>query len=133
MELTDCLCINCEEMINPELFEIHSKVCFRVSNHVKKLDTFDDTTIIDYKIDKLKCALEGNLHSGRFENPALSVHFRTLISVASELLLLSATSEDDFSECNDKLKLLSEISHIKDLQFVIYLERLKHLGLVIFT
>jgi hypothetical protein len=133
MELTDCLCINCEEMINPGLFEIHSKVCFCVSNHVKRLEEFDDTTILDYKIDKLKCALEGNLHSGQLDDSMLNPHFRKLISVATELMMISGDTEDDFSRCNDKLNELGDVAHIKNFQFIIYYERLKHLGLVIVT
>lgn len=118
-------------MINPGLFEIHSKVCFQVANHVKRLEEFDDSTILDYKIDKLKCALEGNLHSGQLDDSMLNGHFRRLMSVATELVMISGATEDDFSLCNDKLKELSEVAHIKNFQFVIYYERLKFLGLVI--
>jgi len=52
------LCINCQNMIRADLVRRHSQVCLAVLPSVLALEAGNHLRLLDFKIDKLKCALE---------------------------------------------------------------------------
>lgn len=54
----DVLCINCQNMIRADLVQRHSQVCLAVLPSVLALEAGSHLRLLDFKIDKLKCALE---------------------------------------------------------------------------
>lgn len=62
MEFIDVLCINCENMISLDKISLHSSVCMAPTNYILKLSSLDPIKIINFRLDKLKCAMEAILH-----------------------------------------------------------------------
>lgn len=54
----DVLCINCQNMIKADLVQRHSQVCLVVLPSVLALEAGSHLRLLNFKIDKLKCALE---------------------------------------------------------------------------
>ena len=82
----DVLCINCQNMIKADLVSRHSQVCLVVLPSVLALEAGSQLRLIDFKIDKLKCALEAVDAEGSLPDVDL-VLVNRLIHLCVSLLL----------------------------------------------
>jgi hypothetical protein len=62
MENVDILCINCENMISPEKLSAHSSICLAPTPQILKLSTLSSLKQVNFRLDKLKCAIESIIH-----------------------------------------------------------------------
>lgn len=128
MELVDCLCINCEEMVSPSHLSTHSNKCLNISAYLTKISNQDEVTQLDFKIEKLKNSMEDCVTSRYREEDSRYVYtFKQLILISTELLLCGKELEDARYCENIGIQIL-ELGPFPNTNLYVYMERLKSLA-----
>ena len=128
-EIPDVLCINCEDMISYDKVEMHSSICTKPSSQVLKLISSNYHYQIQYKLNKLKSAIELIAYSSRFiENPEQNIMIK-LINYANELISITTPGFIAIDKTTEISSALRKISESISSHFLIYSERLRCLAL----
>jgi hypothetical protein len=88
----DVLCINCQNMIKADLVQRHSQVCLVVLPSVLALEAGSHLRLLNFKTDKLKCALEAVDAEGALPDSDMALVNR-LIHLCVGLLLCQTEPE----------------------------------------
>ena len=109
MDEIDVLCINCENMISIDKITAHSSVCLAPTNYILKLSSADPLKLIDFRLDKLKCAMESILHEElkRLTTDEKMI-FLYLSRQSSEILSIREVSNETVDSCFKIAKGISE-------------------------
>lgn len=129
-ENSDVLCINCESMISYEKVTVHSEVCFKPTSQIIKLISSNYFYQVQYRLSKLKTAIEGIAYSDRFiSSPELEKAAIILVDFSNELVLVTdpkIASIEKTTEISSKLRKFSETLPVS---LLVYSERLRSLAL----
>lgn len=127
MEPIDCLCINCEQMISFSATEAHSKECDQVADYVYHLENSQGLKLTNFKLDKLKCAMESVIHAETIQDQDDVSYLKKLVKLASNALLKSSYSHETVSEITSYIEQIDTMELIKRSFILVYAERLKNL------
>jgi hypothetical protein len=127
MESADCLCINCEEMISFSATEAHSAICDKVASYVYQLENSQGLKLTNFKLDKLKCAMESVIHAETIHDLNDVTHLKKLIKLASNALLKSTYSKETVSELTSYTSQIATMELVTRPFVLVYAERLKNL------
>jgi hypothetical protein len=129
-EFPDILCINCEDMINYDQILPHSVVCLKPTGQVIKLISSNSNYRIQYRINKLKSALEAIFYSSTFEITELQrLHIEFLIFKANELTVLTKPCIESIDRATDLSSCLRTLCDSISPSLLVYSERLRSLAL----
>ena len=129
-EFPDVLCINCEDMINYEKVPLHSSICTKPSSQVIKMLKSNYHYQIQYRINKLKSAIESIAYSERFllsPEQEKTVHF--LINTANSLIEITDPSITAINQATEISSILKKESELINPSLLIYSERLRNLAI----
>lgn len=128
-EIPDVLCINCEDMISFEKVPAHSAVCFKPTSQVVKMSKSNYHYQIQYKINKLKGAIESLAF---FNRSVLTYEQNTIINIivnaANQLVTLIEPASESIDICTEISCRLRKISENIPPALLIYAERLRNLA-----
>lgn len=111
MEDIDILCLNCENMISSNKLIHHSAICIAPTVQILKLTHLSELQNLNFKLDKLKCAIDSILHDHtkvltndeRIMLVYLSRHLSESISLSS-----SAADSENSSICENLCKKIQD-------------------------
>lgn len=123
----DCvkiLCINCQDYIDEDDIEPHSKLCFTISETVKRMDLYSPLVQVRFKLEKVK-ALLNTLTNPR---PGDSNYTSIFLRLIGKLLEVKETTDGEKNK--QVIEALSSlmISFKGSTALLIYGERLKSLA-----
>lgn len=129
-EIPDVLCINCEDMISFEKVCAHSVVCVKPTSQVVKMSKSNYHYQIQYKINKLKAAIESLAFFNRLaltyeQNTTINI----IVSSANQLITLIEPASESIDICTEISSRLRKLSETISPSFQIYSERLRNLSL----
>ena len=125
-ELPDILCINCEDMININKLEAHSLICIAPSSQVIKIISSSIFYQIQFRLSKIKSAIESIYFYELHKYPTIIKSFlELLIKKIIELLQLTEPSIDSIDALTEIASEIRGISSQLSIKFMIYAERLK--------
>ena len=127
MEPIDCLCINCEQMISFSATEAHSKICDQVASYVYQLENSQGLKLTNFKLDKLKCAMESVIHAETIQDLDDVINLRKLVKLASNALLKSSYSQETVSVLTSYTEQIASMELVKRPFVLVYAERLRNL------
>ena len=130
VEVPDVLCINCEDMISIEKVEFHSAVCLKPTSQVVKMSKSNYHYQIQYKINKLKSAIEFFAYDNKEKLNEVQVSSISLIiNSANQLVALIEPASESIDLCTEISCRLRKVSDEIAPKLLVYSERLRNLAL----
>lgn len=130
LEMPDVLCINCEDMIDCEKAHLHSLICTKPTNQVVKLISSGYHNQIQYKLNRLKAAIEAIAYSDRKTlTPDQHETVLFLVKCSNELINLIDPAIDAIDKCTDVSSSMRKLTESMSPWMLIYAERLRNLAL----
>ena len=127
MDDIDVLCINCENMISLDKITAHSSVCIAPTNYILKLSSADPLKLINFRLDKLKCAMESILHEElKHITTDEKMIFLYLSRQSAEIISIHNASSETIDSCSQIAKQIGEYpSDFLSPCVSLYLERVR--------
>jgi hypothetical protein len=127
MEDVDVLCINCENMISSDKISKHSSICMAPTTFILKISLSNPLKHLDFRLDKLKCAMEAILHEEiKILTTDEKMIFLYLARQSGEILSLKEINSNSVDSC---IRIRNEITEYPT-DFIspcvaLYLEKVK--------